>query len=197
MNDNIDFKALWGQQAATPPPVQDLIQLAQRFKKRKWFQLVGLNLLLIGTCFFIVGIWIYFQPQLISTKIGVSLSILSMALFMGFQNALLLLLKKENANLDNQAYLNLLLDIKSQQAFLQTKVLNAYFLLLFSGIALYLFEYVSRMSFPLGMSCYGLTFLWIAFNWFYLRPRIIKNRNLELNQLIEQFEQLNTQLIEP
>jgi hypothetical protein len=195
MSDNIDFKALWSQQTPTPPPVQALISLAQQFKKRKWYQLIGLNLLLVLTSFFIIGIWIYFQPQFISTKIGISLSILSMLLFVGFQNALLPLLKNENSNLDNQAYLNLLLDIKKRQVFLQTKVIKGYFLLLFLGISLYLFEYIYRMPFALGLLCYSSTFLWVAFNWFYLRPRVIKKQNLELNQLIEQFEQLNTQLI--
>ncbi len=196
MNDNIDFKALWNQQAPTPPPVQALILSAQNFKKRKWYQLMGLNLLLVFTCFFIVGIWIYFQPQFISTKIGVSLCILSMLVFIGFQNALLPLLKKEDASLDNQAYLSLLLSIKKKQIFLQTRVIKGYFVLLFLGISLYLFEYISRMPFALGLLCCSSTFLWFLFNWFYLRPRIINKQNLELNQLIEQFEQLNAQLIE-
>lgn len=194
MNDNIDFKALWNQQASTPPPVQTLISLAQEFRKKKRNQLIGLNLLLILTCLFIVGIWIYFEPQFISTKIGISLSILAMLLFVVFQNALLPFLKKENASLDNQAYLSLLLDIKKQQIFLQTKVIKGYFLLLFLGISLYSFEYVSKMPFALGLLFYVGTFTWVAFNWFYLRPRIIKKQNLELNRLIEQFEQLNTQL---
>jgi hypothetical protein len=194
MNDNIDFKALWSQQAPTPPPVQALIELAQNYKKRKWYQLIGLNLLLILTSFFIVGIWIYFQPQFLITKIGICLTIFSMVLFIGFQNALFLLLKKENPSLDNQTYLKLLLDIKKQQVFLQTKVIKAYFILLSLGISLYLFEHLYMMPFALGLLCYVSTFLWFAFNWVYLRPRVIKKQNLELNQLIEQFEQLNTQL---
>lgn len=195
MSDNIDFKALWNQQSPSPPPVQTVIKRGQQFKKRKWYQLIGLNLLLVITCLFILSIWIYFQPQLMSTKIGIILAILAMVLFIGFQNALLPFLKKEDASLDNQAYLNLLLNIKNQQVFLQTKIINAYFLLLSLGIALYLFEYVLMMSFALGLCCYGISFLWIAFNWFYLRPRIIKKQNLELDELIEQFEQLNAQLM--
>jgi hypothetical protein len=194
MSNNIDFKALWNLQSPSPPPVQAVIKRGQQFKKRKWYQLIGLNLLLIITCLFILSIWIYFQPQFMSTKIGIILAILAMVLFIGFQNALLPFLKKEDASLDNQAYLKLLLNIKNQQVFLQTKVINVYFLLLSLGIALYLFEYVSMMSFTLGLFCYGITFFWIAFNWFYLRPRIIKKQNLELDELIEQFEQLNAQL---
>lgn len=194
MNDNVSFKDLWNQQAPPPPPVHVLIASAQKFKKRKWYQLIGLNLLFVLTSLFIIGIWIYFQPQFLSTKIGIMLSIFAMLLFICFHNALFPLLKKENLSLDNKAYLSLLLDLKKRQVFLQTNVIKVYFILLSLGISLYSFEYISKMPFALRLVCYSGIFFWILFNWCYLRPRIIKKQNLELNQLIQQFERLNTQL---
>lgn len=196
MNDNIDFKALWNQQNATPPSLHLLVNDAQNFKKKKQYQIIGLNILLVLTSLFIVGIWFYFEPKLISTKIGIILAVLSMVLFSSVQNTLLPLLKKEDTSLDNRAYLKLLLEVKTKQSTLQTKVISAYFLLLSLGIGLYMIEYALMMPLYWGITCYTLTFLWIAFNWFYLRPRIIKKQNLELDLLIEQFEQLNAQLEE-
>jgi hypothetical protein len=46
-----------------------------------------------------------------------------------------------------------------------------YFILLGLGLVLYMFEYVLRMTLLDGLLTYGITGLWIAFNWFYLKPK--------------------------
>ena len=43
---------------------------------------------------------------------------------------------------------------------------------------------------------YGITLLWIAFNWFYIRPKQIAKQQDKINGLIEKFEAINHQLEE-
>jgi uncharacterized membrane protein YciS (DUF1049 family) len=57
-----------------------------------------------------------------------------------------------------------------------------------------MYEYASRMTFLNLCLAYGITLSWIAFNWFYLRPRKIKKQQSKINSLIEKFEEINHQL---
>jgi len=43
---------------------------------------------------------------------------------------------------------------------------------------------------------YGITASWIAFNWFYIRPKTIKKRCAKLDALISKIEALNAQLLD-
>ena len=43
---------------------------------------------------------------------------------------------------------------------------------------------------------YTVTLAWIAFNWFYLRPKTIKKQQGKLDELINKFEEINNQLKE-
>jgi hypothetical protein len=52
------------------------------------------------------------------------------------------------------------------------------------------------MTLGSGMLAYVVTFAWIAFNWFYLRPKTIKKQQGKLNELINKFEEINNQLKE-
>jgi amino acid permease len=77
---------------------------------------------------------------------------------------------------------------------MQTTMLNLYFILLFAGICLYMYEYTSRMKFIYAVTAYVVTLAWIAINWFYLRPKTIKKQQAKINGLIDKFEEINNQL---
>ena len=90
-------------------------------------------------------------------------------------------------------YLHLLQQKKNT---LQTKIISIYFLLWSAGLGLYFYEYTLLMS-PLGaFLAYSLTALWMAFNWCFLRPRIIKKQQGELQTLLEELKSLGGQLVE-
>lgn len=190
---DIDFKDLWQQQQATPPTPELIIQKAQKFQRNQLLQLWASNILLLFTVCFIGWIWWFYQPELWTTKLGIVLAILSMVLFMGFHNTLLPLLYKDQTTLSNKEYLLVLQQIEQKKSFLQTQVLVLYFLLLSTGLALYFYEYTLLMP-PLWAGvCYGATGLWIAFNWLYLRPRIIKKQQLAMEELQAQLLALQAQ----
>ena len=196
MDNNINFKDLWAKQSASQPDVAELHQKARQLNKSAIRRVIFINLLLFVTSAFIIGIWIYFQPQMLSTKIGIVLVVLAMGIFVVASNQSVPMLKKANSSQNNSEFLKNLLAIKSKQQFLQTYIMNLYFILLSTGIFLYMYEYASRMTKWWEMFAYGITMGWIAFNWFYFRPRQIRKQNARLNGIISKFEMLNKQLDE-
>jgi hypothetical protein len=194
-DNNIDFKDLWKKQSVSQPDMKDLLSRVSAFKKASLRSLWTANILLFFTSAFIIFIWIYYQPEFVSTKIGIVLTILAMVIYLFVYNKLLIPYKNIDATQTNQEYLQKLILIKKKQQFMQAKMMSLYFLLLATGICLYMYEYASRMS-ALGASlCYGITLTWMAFNWFYIRPKQIKKQQSKLDALIGKFKEVNDQLL--
>lgn len=193
-DNNIDFKDLWRKQSVSQPDMKDLLARVAKFKKAGLRSLWIVNILLLVTSVFIVFIWIYYQPQFISTKIGIIITILAMVIYLFTYNKLLSKYKNIEATQTNQEYLQNLIVIKKKQQFLQTKMMTFYFLALTVGICLYMYEYASRMTLLGASLAYGITLLWMMFNWFYIRPKQIKKQQEKINDLIGKFEEVNHQL---
>jgi len=104
------------------------------------------------------------------------------------------LLKKMDKANSNAEHLASLLALKKKQQFLQTTLLNVYFIVLSVGIGLYMIEPTRHMTLFWAIVAYGITGLWILFSWLYLRPRQIKKQQTKLNDIISKFENIQTQL---
>tara|TARA_B100000809_G_scaffold63705_1_gene60468 strand:+ start:683 stop:1273 length:591 start_codon:yes stop_codon:yes gene_type:complete len=195
MTDNIDFKKYWNKQKFETPDPTELIEKANQFKRKTRFKLIAANLILLATCVFISFIWFYFQPDFLTTKIGIVLCIIAMLAYLAFHNTLAPLLLKQNIELDTKEQLQQLLTLKEKQRFHQSTLLSGYFILISLGLALYMYEYVVRMTLPWAVSSYSIVLFWIALNWFYFRPKMIKKQQTKLNKLIAQLKDLNEQLI--
>lgn len=193
-NNNIDFKGLWKKQTVSQPDMKDLLLRLKQFKAVGLRQLWITNILLLATTVFIIFIWYYYQPEFISTKIGIVLVILAMIMYVGVYNRLLAGYKNIDATQSNQDYLQRLILIRKKQQYLQSTVLNLYFVLLGVGICLYMYEYASRMTLVYAGLTYGVTLLWMGVNWFYIRPKQIKKQQEKINSLIDKFDEVNKQL---
>lgn len=194
MDNNIDFKDLWKQQAVSPPNIEDLFSKLKHFKKVSLRKLIITNVLLIATSVFILFIWYWYQPEFISTKIGIVLIILTMGIYLLVYNRLAGFYKTIDGTLSNSEYLQKLILIKAKQQFLQSTMLSLYFILLGLGLSLYMYEYASRMTMFWGIFSYAVALGWIGFTWFYLRPKEIKKEQNRVNSLIAKFEEVNKQL---
>lgn len=196
METNLDLKKIWGKQYIPIIDVQEVLKKIESYKRSKIKKAVMLNVLLFFTILFILFIWIYFKPQFISTKIGIVLTVAAMLIVIFFNNKMKNTLSKVNENQSNEAYLKNLKTIKLHENRIQTKVMSLYFVLLSFGIMLYIYEYLSKMTLVIqSVFCLALV-LWISFNWFVLRPGIIKKNQREINDLITQLERIENQLIE-
>lgn len=195
-NNNIDFKDLWKQQTVCPPNMGELLSKVKHFKKVSLRKLILTNVLLIATCFFIGFIWFKYQPEFISTKIGIVLMIFAMAFYLFVYNTLASFYKSIDGDQSNSEYLQKLISIKAKQHYLQSSVLSLYFILLGSGLSLYMYEYASRMTAFWAIIAYVVTLGWVGFTWFYLRPKQIKKEQDRVDGLIAKFDALNKQLEE-
>jgi len=191
----IDFKDLWKKQTVNEPNIDDILMRLKQFKKANLRSLWKTNILLFATSAFILFVWYHYQPQFISSKIGIVLAILAMAMYVAVYNRLLKDFKHIDTTQTNREYLEKLILIKRKQQFMQSTMLSWYFVLLLVGICLYMYEYTSRMTVLYALFTYAVTLLWIAFNWFYLRPKQIKKQEKKINDLIAKFEEINNQLL--
>jgi hypothetical protein len=194
MNSNINFNELWAKQKTGESNKEDLLYKINKFKNSNLKRLIITNILLIITSLLIFFIWVYYQPQMITTKIGIILTILAMVIFVIASNQSFKLFRKTTNTQSNSEYLKDLLAIKAKQQFMQTTMLNLYFVLLSTGIGLYMYEYTQLMTAFWGIFAYGITSIWILFNWFYLRPKQIKKQQSKLDEIIGKLKMLNEQL---
>jgi predicted signal transduction protein with EAL and GGDEF domain len=194
MQTDIDLKKIWNAQKIETPKVEILYTKANKLKSRSFLKLILVSITLLLTIAFIGFIWYYYQPELVTTKIGIILTILAMLIFLLPFNKQFSLLMKNKAEPNSKEYLQELIKLKKMQVYQQTTMLSIYFILLALGIGLYMFEYVSKMTITWGIITYAITILWFAINWFYLRPKAITKQNAKLNKLLGEFEKLNNQM---
>src|SRR5690606_5309523 len=193
MEPNIDLKNIWKQHSSEQPDKTELLSKLKRYKKANLRKIALTNIALLLTCGFIIFVWIYFQPQYISTKIGIILCVLGMLLYLWFYNRLTRCLKTIDSTDSTHDYVQNLQALVVKQKFMQTTMLSVYFAMLSIGLCLYFFEYTTRMTLFWGCFTYSVTLGWLAFNWFYFRPRVIKKERGKLDALIQTFKSINTQ----
>lgn len=194
MSTNIDLKNLWNMQEMDIPDTKELFEKTNEYKKKSFRKLLLANVTLLLNTACLLFIWYHYKPEFITSKIGIVCILLAMFLFLFVYNQMATFLKSNNYEMDTLHYLQQLLKLKEKQRFLQTTILNVYFILLSLGICLYMYEYTCRMTMLWATVVYGVTMLWIALNWFVLRPKAIRKQQKTLNELIEKFEKINNQL---
>lgn len=193
MDDDSKLNELWSKQTTKPPQIEELLSKFAKIKRKNLIKLIAVNILMFATIAFIIFIGIYFEPKLITTKIGIVLTIFGIIVYLFFYNLLIPYLNKNNKNQSNSDFLKAAIKLKERQNFLQTKMLQFYFITLSIGICLYLYEYVSMMLFPWSIFAYMVTLTWIGFNWFYLRPRVIRKERNKLDGIIKKFKNISKQ----
>lgn len=195
-NSKIDLTTIWQQQKVVQPNIDELLNKLKLFKKNNVRKMIVSNILLIATCVFIIFIWYRFQPQYLSTKIGIVLVILAMAIYLFTYNKQLPIFKSIDGTQTISSYLKSLTVLKAKQKYIQTTLVSLYFMMLSTGVCLYMYEYTSRMTMYWAMVAYGVTLAWLGFNWLYIRPITIRKQQTKLDELMNRLEALNKQLDE-
>lgn len=193
METNKELQRIWQQREVAAPNTQDLIEKANQFKGKELRKLVLAVLALVVSAIIITLVWIYYDSQLISTKLGMVLVLVALVTMVINQLKIMPMLHKQGFTMNSEQYLSQLTHLKARQQNMQTKTLNIYFLLLTLGLIIYMYEPASMMPLWLGVTSYVVTLGWLAFNWFFLRPRIIAKNNAKTKELISKFEEVNRQ----
>jgi hypothetical protein len=195
MDNNDDLKMLWGaQQTVAAPDVSVLLAQASKVKNKMRNKLIRGNVILVLTAIFVGWVWMHYQPQMITTKVGIVMVIAAIAMYVISSTSSLQFLFKGNVGIDTSQYLSQMLVLRHKQEFLQKTMITLYFILLSAGIGLYMIEYAMMMGWRGGITAYAITGAWIAFNWFYTRPRTARKQMASLNEVIAKLEEINKQL---
>ncbi|HEY1038403.1 MAG TPA: hypothetical protein VGF30_03315 [Bacteroidia bacterium] len=196
MSNDINFSDLWRQQSAPAPSIDELLGKAKELKNRERFKLIGLVLLMLATAGFIVWIKIHFQSSIITTLLGVVLVLVAIIMFVITSFGTLGLLMRKHSDTSVSEQLKQLIGFQKKQEFMQRVIMSLYFILLSAGIFLYMIEYTIQMKIWAGILAYTVVAVWIAFNWFYMRPRMIRKQRVKLEGIIEEFQRIQKQVEE-
>lgn len=195
MNTDIDFKALWNNGAKGEiPDAKEIFAKGASLQKRARNKMLICNFMLAVTVVLISCVWIVCKPQMMTTKIGIVLIISAITFYMMASMGYINLLYKNNMGISTSDYLQHLLFIKQKQENMNVMVANIYFVLLSAGLFLYMIEYALMGGIVFRVAAYGITFSFMAFNWFYIHPKVIKKQRDKLNGVIEKLEEINRQL---
>lgn len=191
-----NFNEIWQRQKTVVSNPADIIEKARKVQRSVRRKILFGNITLAFTLVFVILIVGYYKPEMPTTKIGTLLVAIGIVMQIVASGGMFPLVSKAQSTQSGADYLAQMLLVKKKQAFLQTTIMSLYFVFLTLGIFLYLYEYTVRMS-AIGMAlAYGLTGLWFAFAWFYLRPRAIKKQQAQLNDIIRNLEGISRQLSE-
>lgn len=196
MESNVDLKEMWNRQTVPVADQSEMLDRIESFRKNGLAKRILLNVVLLLTIAFMIFIWIYFKPDFLSTKIGIIVGILPMCMVVVFNRKVISMYRTLNEKQSNIDYLNNLLMLKEKEAFMQTKVMSLYFVLLSLGILLYMYEYTLNSSLTFRVIAYSALLLWVAVNWFVLRPVIIRRNKRKMDALIKQVEKIKSQMDE-
>jgi hypothetical protein len=107
MSNSIDFKALWNNGAKSDlPDATEIIKTAADMQRKTRNALLACNLLLAFTVVFITLIWVYYQPQMVTTKVGLMLIIGAIVFFLIVSMGFINLLYKDNTESSTNEYLD-------------------------------------------------------------------------------------------
>ncbi|MGN6395515.1 MAG: hypothetical protein ACTHMI_08115 [Mucilaginibacter sp.] len=194
MSTEIDFKSLWGREKASAPDVSEILAKANRLnncsRRKIWICNIGLSITIIV----VAMIWWHLHPRLITTKIGLTLMICAMVIFIITTNQLSPLLAKADMQTDTNTFLSQMIRIKHKQEFINKTITTIYFLMLSVGLGLYFIEYISRGNWVFQLCVYGITIAFLAINWFYINARSVRKQRKAINEIIVKLEEVNRQM---
>lgn len=190
MENDFDMGALWKKQAVPAANPAEIRKRIGAFRRDALWKAFFLNAVLVLTVAFLIFVWVYFQPRLLVTKIGILVGILPIGMVVLSHRKLVSLYRALDAKQPNMDYLDHLLRLKEREHFLQTRVMSLYFVLLPLGLMLYMYEYTLGMSGTFRVAAYVALLLWVAFNWFVLRPRIVGRRRRKMDALIGEVKRI-------
>lgn len=186
--DNINFQDIWNKKNADIPNIQEIKSSADKYKKKQLNNTVCHILSLSATAVMIIFIWNIIDFKMFTTSLGIILILIALAMYIYLVSENINVIRKINPSISNQEYLASLKKLQHQQLYMQAKGISIYYVLLTAGFAFYFYEFALRMSTLGGILAYGLTFIWLAVAWFFLRPRQIKKQNEKISKVIDSLE---------
>ncbi len=197
MNINDELSGIWLRQIVPAAPPEQQILAEAVGVKRKVYRKLGFTVLSLAVT--LVGInWIAHSIRIKTVPVYISIVLINLAILFYLAasgDVLFLWTKKISPDISVKDSLDGMVLLKKRQSFLYGRLLGGYFILLFSGLMFYLWEFAKRMPLVYGIGIYVLTIGWIGFAWFYLRPRAIKKYQEPVDRMIREMERVSGQFL--
>lgn len=196
MDNFTELKELWQQTGSKHPiDIAETIGFVKSYHKKQETKTIRAFIIMTVTFGIILYVAISYPSQLIITKIGFGCILFAIVGFMFLMtNMVSTFFKKENTANDNRACVMQMKEFQRKQSFIHTIGISVYFVLLSVGLALSMYE-ITRRNVTFAIGAYFVTGAWIALNWFYLRPRVIKKQKQKIKEVIDRLEEIEKQLL--
>ena len=195
MSNFNDISNIWQN---APAPVPGNVPAILKGVKKKRMEAVKRSALcilsLLGAGMVVGWVGLYYHARYFTTYVGIVMVLVAIILGVFFQSKILQYMTRPiDIAADNMAFLIKMKEYRKKQHYLHTTGNMLYFILLSVGMFLYLFEFTYGSTTFIILT-YGLTFAWVGFAWFYLRPRTIRKETQKLNSMIEELERVVKQM---
>lgn len=194
MDTEIDFNKLWNQKKGPEKNPSGLKNALKKVKRKKISRIIMLVFLLLCTIAFLLLIRNTYTPKLFTTELGYFFILSAIVMMLLIYSRVINFQKHQQPDIDSRRFLHSLENIYKLEFFISGKIIRWYFILLSLGVCLVIYEFVIPMETSLKILTYALTIGWLAFNWFYIKPQIIKKRQKEFHQINEKISALKKQL---
>lgn len=192
--ENINFQDIWNKKSAEIPNIKEIKSKTENYRKKQLFCTVVQMSCLVLSAIGIIIVWNMIDFEMITTRLGFIIILAAMGMYVYLYSRNINIIRKISPSASNQEYLSALKKLQQQQLYMQTRGISIYFILLSLGFAVYFYEFVLRMSLLGGILSYGLTFFWMAINWFFIRPRQIIKQNAKISKVIDSLELIEKDL---
>ena len=196
MKNTNDLKEIWKQnESTTVPPIQEVTTTARGTIRKIRNKLFFTGVLVAATLAFLIYQLQTMQNQMLTTKIGFTIVALGIVLYLIVSNSILNMFLKNEFSADSRTFLDKMIELKNKLELLYKTIITVYFIALSVGTFLALIQQTMSESIMYKVLTYGLSFVWIAFAWFVLRPREMK-KLYNLTDSISSLQNIQNQFAE-
>lgn len=196
MEDFNDLKAIWEQ--ATPRRTTDaatIIRMAGQHRRATAWRTIACILALVGTLVVFAMVYTSYDFRFATTGLGIFLAAIAVIGGIVVNTQIAWLMIKPDNSSDNKTYLATMQKLQQKEEYTYRKGLSLYFIFLFAGMMLYLYEFTYG-GLMFSLIIYGTTTTWFLIAWFYLRPRTIRKRKKKTQAIIDHLHAIERQMKE-
>lgn len=197
MNTETYLKTLWNKEKAPVMPEAEALlkkaaRLRQLFRLKLIIQTSSLTIIIV--VILIAGLKIGHRQM--TTTAGLVLMLLGIVSYLITTNQLLPMLLKRGIVESSQEYLRQLILIQQKNEFLQRVMIDIYFILLSTGLYLYLLQFVRQMGTFKAVLCYLIPSIGMAIAWSYSKRREFNKTSAPLKDTIKKLEEVSAQFLD-
>ena len=196
MKDFDDMQQLWQQsQPKTAGTAQETVRKIVQQQQKERRKMLMNTLILLLTFFYILFVSFYYPFVSLSTHLGLVLILFAILAAVLANSRMIVLLYRNliRADTDNKTMLANMELYQRRQHFFHSYFLSAYYILLTTGIMLYMYEQTQNGGLS-RLLIYAITLGWIAFAWWYIRPRRIREQKERITAIIDRIKSLEKEI---